>query len=458
MKIIRLTSENVKRVVAVDISPNGTLVGIGGKNGAGKSSVLDSIAYALGGERLAPTEPIRQGQAKAKITVDLGDFIVTRQFIRAKKLCTCGIEAGSLAQGGKHTPECESHQWDETRSTLAVTNKEGAKYPSPQAMLDKLLGKLTFDPLAFKDEEPKKQNEILRRLTNLDFTIINQNRVLAAGRRGLHKKTLTVAEGQLAAMPEYPGAPETLIGIDAISAEIQEGQRLQREAETRINAVRTVSDQINALHLKRAAVTSSIHSLDEQLNKLEDELTTLERGIADKQKEAEKLSTVAEEAKQKVPDFQALDTRLRDIDVTNTKVRANLARKAQEEEIQRILKLIHEEDEKVKSADQQKASMLQAAKFPIEGLGLTDDGVTWNGLPLEQASASEQLRISVAIGLALNPSIKVLLVRNGNLLDDDNLKLLAEQAEEAKAQVWMEFVTAKPEGMTVLMEDGHAKA
>src|SRR5262249_30133280 len=146
------------------------------------------------------------------------------------------------------------------------------------------------------------------------------------------------------------------------------------------------------------------------------------------------------------------------IDAKNTKVRLNLAKAAQEAEVERLRKLVEEDDDMVKAVDAKKKELLGAAKFPIDGLGLSDNGVTWNGLPLEQASASEQLRISVAIALALNPTLRVLLVRNGNLLDDDNLKALAEQAEEAKAQVWMEFVTTKPEGMTVVMEDGHAKA
>jgi hypothetical protein len=90
----------------------------------------------------------------------------------------------------------------------------------------------------------------------------------------------------------------------------------------------------------------------------------------------------------------------------------------------------------------------------VPGLGLSDDGVTFGGLPFAQASSSEQLRVSVAIGLALNPKLKVLLIRNGNMLDDDSLKAVAAQAEEAGAQVWCEWVTSNPEGVSVMIEDG----
>src|SRR5690349_11343820 len=136
MKVIQLSAENFKRISAIDITPEGTLITLGGKNGAGKSSVLDAIAVALGGASLVPEEPIRQGESEGTVTVDLGEFIVTRKFTRE-------VVRDLESEGGT--------QYGPTRSTLVIKNREGLKYPSPQAMLDKLLGRLTFDPMAFKD-------------------------------------------------------------------------------------------------------------------------------------------------------------------------------------------------------------------------------------------------------------------------------------------------------------------
>ena len=144
-KIIQLTAENVKRLHAVDITPQGNVVEITGKNGQGKSSVLDAIAMALGGGAEMPTLPIRKGEAKAKIVLDLGDLKVTR----------------TVTESG---------------STLIVETPEGARFQSPQTILDKLTGKITFDPLAFIRLKRDEQGKILRDLVGLDFTQADYDR------------------------------------------------------------------------------------------------------------------------------------------------------------------------------------------------------------------------------------------------------------------------------------------
>lgn len=117
MKIISLTSENFKRLQAVEIRPGGNLVEITGRNGQGKSSVLDSIWAALAGKDACPSVPIRKGKERARIKLDLGELVVTRTFV--------------LQENGDYTTQ------------IAVENAQGARYPSPQRMIDALLGELT---------------------------------------------------------------------------------------------------------------------------------------------------------------------------------------------------------------------------------------------------------------------------------------------------------------------------
>ena len=112
--------------------------------------------------------------------------------------------------------------------------------------------------------------------------------------------------------------------------------------------------------------------------------------------------------------------------------------------------------EEIDTLENRKRKMLASAKFPIPELGLSDSGVTLNGLPFEQASSAEQLRASVAMGLAMNPKLKIMLIKDGSLLDENSLRMVAEMAEKADAQIWMERVGEGKE-TSVVIEDGAVK-
>src|SRR5450759_2931486 len=142
LKIIRLTAENTKRLKAVDITPAVHVQIIGGRNAAGKSSVLDAIWLALGGGAAAreTTRPIRDGEDHASVRLDLGDLVVTRT-------------------------------WTGDKTALTVASQDGAKYSSPQGVLDALVGRLSFDPLEFTKLGGREQVAALLDLVNLDVDL-----------------------------------------------------------------------------------------------------------------------------------------------------------------------------------------------------------------------------------------------------------------------------------------------
>lgn len=447
MKITKLISENIKRISVVEITPDESLVIVGGKNESGKSSALDTIAYALGGKDLVPTQPIRKGQTEAKAVVELDDLIVTRKFRREKIVNDIG---------NPMLPAGEVHFGD-VQSSLTVTNKDGARYSKPQDILNKLLGALTFDPLKFTTIDSKEQDQVLRKLVNLDVTPFDEARKAAAERRTMHKRSLVLAESRLEGLTRYPDTPETEVSMTEVSDAITRADGLRRIAERLAGEVHESEARIGEMQQLRSSRLQRIESLQTQITALEDEVKLFDANIQLKRQTLDEQLIGLEQGRAAVPNVEELRDKLASFEKTNQRVRANQTHALAQDAVFKLRASVAEEDTAVKAADAGKERALRDVKFPVEGLGLSDDGVLWEGLPLSEVSASVQLRVSVAIGLALNPTLKVLLIRNGNLLDDDSLKLVAAQAEAANAQIWLEYVSSDGEGVSVMLEDGHVK-
>ncbi len=423
-KIVRLEVEAFKRLRAVQITPEGNVVRISGRNGAGKSSVLDAIEAALGGKRSAPRRPVREGEKGAKIVAELDGLTVTRTF---------------TAKGG---------------GTLTVAAADGARYPSPQAMLDELVGALSFDPLAFSRMEPRRQRELLRELVGLDTSEIDRERARLFDERTEVNREVRRLEGVVSAHPYHEGVPEEPVDVAELTEELHAAESAQRELDRAESEVRIAADHLTAAEEHADRLREEIQELEAKLEGLRARLAKGESEELPKRRaRVEAARAVVTELRAALPDTAAITAKLRSADATNALVRANAARAAAKEEHARAVAQSEELTAAIRACDERKADLLASAQYPLEGLSIDDDGVLLNGLPFEQASSAEQLRASVAIGLALHPALRVLLVRDGSLLDEDSLRLLAELAAEADAQVWLETVGAS-DGVGVVIEDG----
>lgn len=411
MKILKLTAENVKRLRAVEITPDNDLVIVGGRNGAGKSSVLDSIMYVLGGTGTVCEEPLRRGEKKGSATVDLGDIIVTRTF----------------TDGG---------------GTLAVKNKDGAKYPSPQKMLDALVGRLSFDPLAFSRMEARDQARVLRDLVGLDTSALDAERATVfAARTGVNAEVKQLAAQIVGLPPRDDDAPFTEESASSVVADIEVAQTTNRQNED--------------ARRKLAAGVADVARLETEIARMTEALAELKRRSVDA---AAKLAPEQARVDTLVDvDVAPMRARLAGLESTNRAVRANAVRSAKEAALAAAQARADAMTTKLASIDTEKQGKIAAASFPLPGLGFGDAGVTLGGLPFAQASSAEQLRASLAIGIALNPKLRVMLVRDGSLLDADSLRMVAEMAAQNDAQVWIERV-GDGEEVGVLIEDGAVAA
>jgi len=407
--IVSLQAENIKRLRAVSITPDGSMVIIGGRNAQGKSSLLDSIAFALGGKAGVPEAVLRDGARRGKVTCDLGDLTVTRTF--------------TPGGGGQ----------------LTVTNADGKKMTSPQAILDALTGSLTFDPLAWFKMDERKQLETLRELVGLDLSELDRKREAAYAKRTEVNRDGKERAAQLEGMTRYPDAPAEEVSIAALVEEQEKGQKIQQEVADKW--VRVANAEKALAHWQEQRVDA-----EKALAQATEHVVRDTKLLADATKEAKRVGA-------NVLDMDAIKAKLQGAEEQNQQVRSNVEYAGKAAKLQALRAESQRLSDELRGIDDQKADKLAAAEFPVEGLSLSETGVLFQGRPFNVASSAEQLRVSVAMGFAMSPRLRVLLIRDGSLLDQDGLKLIAEMAEEAKAQVWIERVGDGDE-CAVVIEDG----
>jgi len=406
MKIIELTAENVKRLKAVTITPDGSMQVITGRNKQGKSSVLDSIWLALGGGSAArdTDTPIRDGETTASVTLDLGDLIVTRS-------------------------------WKGEKSTLKVKSKDGSTYSSPQKVLDALVGRLSFDPLAFTHLDASAQREALLSLVELSF----DPAAMAAERRQIYEIRTQVsrdvkrAEGMAETAGRYD--PNLLDVVESVGS-------LMDEMRTSEAHNRSITEFM---------VTGQAH--DDYVDSLKRDIEFAVAKLKSAESARDEYLASAAAADLTFIDIDAISMRVDNIQAHREAVNDNAHALAASKEVKRARKEYADLTKSIEKLDAEKTTGLSKAIFPVPGLGFDDDGVTYNGVTFKQASSAEQIYVSVAMAMTLNPKLRVIRIMNGSLLDADAMAALEKMAVDNDFQVWVERVS-DGSGVGVTIEDG----
>lgn len=434
--ITELKIKNVLRIRAVHITPSGNVVTITGKNEAGKSSVLRSIWMALGGKDSVPPKPVHEGAESGVTEVRFGELIVKRSFT-------------------------------ETGTYLTVSTADGARYQGPQQLLDRLLGQRTIDPTAFLGQDAKQQRDTLRSLVGLDFSKLEEEREsVYSGRREVNR-TVKSLEAELGAMTRHE-LPEKLPDPAAIEQEIQEATKknegrapLVQDQVNANNQLERANSLLREVGEKRQEKATRVEELEKAIATLKGEITELDsrlskgRAVVDQVRADLQTATAAVDAFKAI-DVQPLVAKLAGAHEVANKHRENQLRQRKADELTKQLAEADRMTSRLAAIEQEKTSLIKGAKYPIEGLSMSDDGVTYKGFPLEQASDAIRIRVCVAIASAMASDIRVLLIRQGSFFDRSNLKLLHDEAKANDLQVWIERVEDDDPG-AVVIEDGTVK-
>lgn len=395
VKISEFQLENVKRIKAVQCEPtqNGITV-IGGKNNQGKTSVLDSIAWALGGDRFRPSQAQREGSVippYIKIKLSNG-IIVERQ--------------------GKN-------------SSLKVIDPSGNK--GGQQLLNEFIESFALNLPKFMEANAKEKADILLRIIGVSDKLFELEKEENEIYNSRHAIGQIAAQKQKYAdeMAHYDGVPDDLLSASDL---IQEQQAiLLRNAENK---------------KKR-----------ERLSELREQKQRLQQAL----EECEKELKIAELSAAELEDRSTaeLEENIQKIDEINVKIRSNLDKERAEEEAHRYQEQYNELSVKLENIRSEKKKLLESADLPLPGLSVEDGEITLNGMKWDNMSGSDQLKAATAIIRRLNPKCGFVLMDKLEQMDLDTLCDFGHWLEREGLQVIATRVSTGDE-CSIVIEDGYS--
>lgn len=417
VKITALEAENVKRIKAVAFTPSPTgLTLVGGNNNQGKTSVLDALAWALGGERFRPDAAQRDGAvAPAHLKVTLSNGVV-------------------VERKGKN-------------ASLTVTDPTGRR--SGQQLLNAFVEPLALDLPRFMDASDKEKADILLRIIGIGAELHTRDLEI----KGLYdKRTFT---GQLAAqkkhfaeeMISYPEAPDEPVSASELIRQQQdilarngENQRLRAQYAELEQQVQQCVDELKRTRERIATLQQLADELDAKHTKLFNQRETARKTVSQLQDES-----TAE-----------LEASIRDIEETNRKVRANLEKSRAEDEAAQYASEYDKLTGQIEDKRAERMALLNGADLPLPGLSVEDGVLTYNGKRWRDMSGSDQLRVAAAIVRRLNPDCGFVLLDKLEQMDMTTLQEFSAWLEAEGLQAIATRVSTGSE-CQIIIEDGMVK-
>lgn len=409
--ITALEAENVKRIKAVALTPSPTgLTIVGGNNNQGKTSVLDAIAWALGGDKFRPHAAARDGaQAPPHLKVTLSNGVV-------------------VERKGKN-------------SALTVTDPTGRR--SGQQLLNAFVEPLALDLPRFMDSSDRDKADILLKIIGVGDKLTAADRQI----KELYDRRTVI--GQIGAqkrhaaeeLPEYPDAPDE--PVSAIELIQQQQEILLHNADNQRKRMKLAQLEEQEKQLGRR-----VQELSQELEMVEHQLTAVQQDVQNATK------TVAQLRDESTAELEAS---IRSVEELNRRVNANLLKSKAEDEANRYAQEYSDLTEKLTAARAQRMALLDGADLPLPGLSVEDGCLTYQGKRWRDMSGSDQLRVATAIVRRLNPDCGFVLLDKLEQMDQATLAEFGRWLEDQGLQAIATRVSTGSE-CRIIIEDGRVRA
>lgn len=407
VKINTLEFENVKRIKAVQLAPskNGLTI-IGGKNGQGKTSVLDAICWALGGDKFKPSTPQREGsviEPRLKITLDNG-IVVERS--------------------GKN-------------SALKVIDPNGNR--GGQQLLNSFVETFALDLPKFLNQSPKEKANTLLKIIGVGDKVyeIEQKETIAYNNRHAIGQIADQKAKYCKEMPVFADVPTEIISASDLIAKQQD--ILKKNAENQ------------RLRQEKARLERENSEIHTQLEAIQFELERMEGILKDNE---EKLEIARRSAENLNDESTAeLEKSIEEIDEINRKIRSNIDREKAFADAENFKNQYDELTQVLTNLRQEKTDLLNSADLPLDGLSVDKGELTFKGFKWDNMSSSEQLIVATSIVRKLNPECGFVLLDKLEQLDTDTLEDFGKWLENEGLQAIATRVSSGEE-CSIIIEDG----
>lgn len=416
VKITSLELENVKRVKAVKIEPteNGLTV-IGGKNNQGKTSILDAITWALGGDKYKPSQPKREGSmVDPHIHIQLSNGIL-------------------VERSGKN-------------STLKVTDTTGKK--AGQKLLDSFISSFALDLPKFINSSAKDKASTLLQIIGVDdqLTAFDNKESAAYNRRTEIGRIADQKKKYADEMPQWDGVPEEIVSASELIQKQQDILARNGENQRQRNNLEDLKKRHNAKGWELDRIDDQIKELQKKRDELVNDLEDLNDKIAEGSKTVEQL---------KDESTAELEQNIADVDAINAKVRDNLNKQKAEEEASEYQRQYDALTKEIETVREDRTKLLDNAKMPLPGLSVDHGELTYKGQKWDNMSGSEQMIVATAIVRELNPKCGFVLLDKLEQMDVDTMNEFGKWLQKEGLQAIATRVSTGDE-CSIYIEDGYS--
>jgi len=414
VKITSFEAENVKRIKAVQFTPSEDgLTIIGGKNANGKTSVLDSIVYALGGEKYRPKNFNRDGSAvPGKIKIELSNGLI-------------------VERSGKN-------------ATLKVTDPTGRK--AGQKLLNEFIEPLALNLPKFLNASDKEKGETLLQIIGVgeELSELDKQENLIYSERTLVGRDADKKAKLAEALEYYPDAPEELVSASELIKQQQEILARNGENQRKRDRVKEI--------------TFEKHRIFDEAQRLEEQIAELTARLEERRKAYEKTAedeaiAMKDAAELEDESTTELEESIANVEEINRRVRANLTKANALDEAEQLRNEYSKMTDKLEEVRSKRKALLDSADLPLEGLSVNEGALVYKGQQWSDMSSAEQLIVATAIVRKLNPECGFVLMDKLEQMDTDTLAEFGSWLETEGLQVIATRVSTGEE-CSIIIEDG----